>query len=160
MVWKDNIANKVGDTTRREENLYSREWFQKLFTAFALYVLFCCWSLMPLIRCVQAFYGRHVSQKYDKLQPNLKQFEERKPSQYNSSSEMIFKWSGLLTITFGPSILMWMFGKKWPLYQKEMFFYASPNYIHSWLDPEDLMKIRLHTWNHTAEMIPLCLKCY
>ena len=120
-------------------------------------VLFCCWSLLPLIRCVRAFYGRHVCQKYDKLQPNLKQFEERKPSQYSCSSEMLFKWSGLLTITFGPSILMWMFGRKWPLYQKEMFFSASPNYIHSWLDPEDLMKIRLHTWNHTAEMIPLSL---
>ena len=131
----------------------------------------CClqhlpWTFLLLISfakisCVQAFYGSHVSQKYDKLQSNLKQFKERKPSQYNSSSaEMLFKWSGLLTITFGPSILMWMFGKKWPLYQKEMFFYASPNYIHSWLDPEDLMKIRLHTWNHTAEMSPLCLKYY
>ena len=62
MVWKaTNIANKVGDTMQEGKKNYSREWFQKLLTAFALY--FFVVGRLPLIRCVQAFYGRHVSQK-------------------------------------------------------------------------------------------------
>lgn len=59
--------------------------------------------------------------------------------------EAVYRWCGLVAVCFGPSLLMWMFSKKWPLYQKEMFFYASPNYVSAWLDPEDLMKIRINT---------------
>ena len=60
--------------------------------------------------------------------------------------EVIYRWCGLVTVCFGPSLLMWMFSQKWPLYQKEMFFYASPNYVSAWLDPEDLQKIRMNSW--------------